>query len=122
MSILACLAPEVGHTCPDAAEPVVGGDVMVPLVTDKDRPMERGPETGGPMERAHGLQVGCDWTGVEGHVQGQMDGMGCCLLHNIISMEFHSMAGYPRGHRKKPTRMGRVLVFNRERQIQKNKY
>lgn len=48
---------------------------MAPLVTGKDRPMERGPETGGPMERAHGLQVRCDWMGFEGHVQGQIIGM-----------------------------------------------
>ena len=75
MSDLARLAPEVGHTCPDTAEPVVGENVMAPLVTGKDRPMERGPETGGPIERAHGLQVGRDWTGVEGHVQGPMIGM-----------------------------------------------
>ena len=72
MSFLARLAPEVDHTCPNAAEPVVGGDMMAPLVTGKDR----------PMERAHGLQVGCHWMGVEGHVQGQMIGM---LFYCIIS-------------------------------------
>lgn len=82
MSVLARLAPEVDHTCPNAAEPVVGGDMMAPLVTCKDRPMERGPETGEPIERAHGLQVGCHWMGVEGHVQGQMIGM---LFYCIIS-------------------------------------